>query len=744
MPWPLRSALRTLMALIAAVCAGTLGVLAVFVLKWGRELPDPARLDALTLGATSRILARDGTLLATLRPVLPGGARIQRRLVRLEEVAAHAVLAVVTSEDRRFFEHSGFDPVGIARAALQLARGGRLQGASTLTAQIVKNTLLTDLAGHRSWERKVKEALLGLEVERRYSKQELLTLYLNLAYWGRGSGAEIVGIDAAARAYLGRAPRDLTLAESVYLATLLPAPARYLDYAANRWRMRDLLDRMVADGHIRRAEAQAAWREPLQPRGWQVRYDASGRVRSARRTPGALHTAPVPPVQAPHFVQQVERELVARLGRERVYAVGGLEVWTTLDPQAQRAAEQAAARAPLPIGATLGAVTLDARNGEVLAMVGQRPVAGQVPAEWNNAVQAVRQVGSSIKPLLYTLALEQGYGQDHLELDTPLSLPCGGCPGGSWRPRNYGGRVGNGPVTLRHALDRSLNLPTIRLAQRVGLPRFTAKLAELGLPLPEQPNLTLALGTLETSPLRLAAAYLPYTTGGLRIEPSYLLRVRSGGTTLLEARLDRPPPRRVWSPQVAWLGLDMLRGVVEDLPESRGGLAERARLPGWQVGGKTGTTNDVRDAWFVGLTPRAVSAVWIGKERGGFLPENVYSGVLNVELWRDLMLGTLRGHAPQRFAPPPGVGTRLLGDLEVATLAVGPPRPADHAAPRPIQAAPQALEEAAWITLPLDRRNGRLADEFTPAEQIVRRRVRVRELPLYRTPQSAALSPGGR
>nr|WP_246351300.1 transglycosylase domain-containing protein [Deinobacterium chartae] len=722
-----------------AACIISGAVLSTFALKWGRDIPDFRELDNLTLGSTTRVYARDRSLIGILAPTMPGGGRINRTLVTLDEVSPYMVAAVVTSEDRRFFEHYGLDPQGVSRGLIRTFNGERVEGGSTLTNQLIKNTLLQDrYEGARTPERKIKEWILSVQAERAFTKEEVLRNYLNVVYWGRGGALDIIGVHAAARSYLGKDPKDLTLAESVYLTILLPKPGRYFDYAAYRPLMRSLLTRMVEDNWITPAQANEAWREKLAPRGWKVAYDDQGNLKGAKLVnPNAKNVAGVVTERAPHFMQQVERELIARFGRERVFGSGGLTVYTTLDPKAQRAAEQASRDAVIPSGATLGMALLDPQNGEVLAMVGQKLHGNRPPAEWNNAVQGARQVGSSIKPLLYTTAVDLGYGQDHTEPDQPVSFPCVGCPGGVWQPGNFEGRVSGRNVTLRYALDNSLNLPTVRLADRIGLPAFTTKLRQLGLPVPERPNLTLSIGTLETSPLKMAAAYAPFANGGLYYEPSYLRRVETAsGQVLYDSSRDRPKPRRVWSPQVAYVGMDMLLGVVNDLGQTEGGLAWRARIPGRQVGGKTGTTNDVKDLWFVGLTPQAVGAVWVGKQAGGVMPRNAYSGTINPPIWKQMVEGALAGKPPARFEPPEGVGFKQLGAVRAAYVikktenAPTTPHVAKDTRPRYtwVKSLP---EDPATMIVALDRQTLLLADEFTPADRIVRRRIRVQDLPLY-------------
>jgi len=733
-------ALKLLTAFVIAVAVGVAGMLATYASKWAREIPDYRELDSITLGSTTRVYARDLTPLGTLVPALAGGARINRTIVTLDEISPYMVTALVTNEDRRFFEHYGVDPLGILRGLKKTVNNERVEGGSTLTNQLVKNTLLTKLEGARTLERKVKEWMLSVQVERSFTKEEILQNYLNVIYWGDGGPVELYGLHSAAQAYLGKAPKDLTLVESVYLTTLIPSPARYFDYKTQRSYMRSLLNRMVEDGWVTREQATGAWQAKLQPKGWRVKYDASGNVLDAKLVnPKAKFLRAVVTTRAPHFMQQVEKELIARFGRERVYNSGGLNVVTTLDPQAQSSAELASRQAVIPRGATLAAVLLDPYTGEVVAMVGQKLHGNQPPPDWNNAAQGQRQVGSTIKPLLYTTALSTGLDQTHLEEDVPTTFPCSTCPGGVYKPQNFGGKYFNRAMTLREALNRSLNIPTLRLADRIGMGTFRGKLVELGFDPPRSAGLSLALGTLETTPVMMAAAYAPFVNGGVWKQPRYLRRVTTArGEVLYDAANERQNQRRAWTPQVAALGLDMLLGVVNDFDGPQGGLAWRSRIPGWQVGGKTGTTNDVRDLWFVGVTPVYSGAVWVGKQAGGTMGQRDFSGEVNSPIFRTMMQGALAGKPPQQFAVPDGVAYKPgpFPNTQVATLDPNY-RTAANTRVEQEDNAPQYREVSAppldtsTVMVNVDARTGRLATEFTPPEHVAQRRVRLEELPGY-------------
>ncbi|GGR49508.1 penicillin-binding protein 1B [Deinococcus seoulensis] len=740
---------------LAALVAGV-GVAATYGLKWTRELPDYRELDNLTrsLGAETKVFARDNTPLGTLIPRV-GDQAISRTIVNLNEISPFMVAALVSNEDRRFFEHYGLDPYGLGRQFQRAARGDSVQGGSTLTNQLIKNTLLLDeYQQARTPDRKFKEWMLSVQVERSFTKEEILQNYLNAIYWGDGGPVELYGIYAASQAYFRTTPKNLTLAQSAYLTVLVPSAGRYFDYKAARPLMRVLLTRMVEDQWITQAQMDAAWKENLQPRGWKVTYNAAGDITSARlvdRTQKELKA--VTTVRAPHFMRQVENELVRRFGREKVYGSGGLRVYTTLDPKVQNAAETASREATgLPPGATLAATILNPYTGEVLGMIGQKLQGSAPPADWNNAAQGQRQIGSTIKPLLYTTALSTGLDQTHREEDRPITFPCTGCKDGVYAPQNFEGATTYRDMTIREALDRSLNLVTVRLADRIGLQTFFGKIRELGVAPNDGTGLAAALGAVETTPIKMAAAYAPFVNGGLYRAPRYLNKVTTArGEILYDASSEPVRPARVWTPQIAWLGLDMIRGVVNDMNESQGGLATRARFGEWPVAGKTGTSNGPKDFWFVGTTPLYTGSVWVGRQQGGEMPINYYSGYVSAPIWRRMMELAHAGQPVRQFSEPPGIqyvdapDPQFLPGVKVAML---DPQYRDAAntdlqtdAPAPVQYRETGLatgSDPRTVMVSLDRVTNRLATEFTPPENIVQRRIEIEALPAYAPDPSPA------
>ena len=744
--------LKFMTSFVVATLVAALGVGSTYAVKWARELPDYHDLDSLTrsLGSETKVYARDDTPLGSLIPKI-GDQRISRTLVTLDDINPFMIASLVSNEDRRFFEHYGLDANGLLRQFRRLSQGESAQGGSTLTNQLVKNTLLLDEYNMaRTPDRKVKEWMLSLQIERSFTKEEILQNYLNTIYWGDGGPVELYGIYSAAQAYFRTTPKQLTLAQSVYLTTLVPSAGRYFDYAETRTKyMKPVLTRMVADGWITQAQADAAWREKLQPRGWQVQYDRQGNVVTAKLVDKtAKELKAVTTTRSPHFVSQVESELVRRFGKDKVYGSGGLRVYTTLDPKVQNAVETASREARgLPPGATLGATIIDPETSEVLGMIGQKLYGSAPPADWNNAAQGQRQIGSTIKPLLYTTALSTGLSQDHREADRPVSFPCPvGCKGGVYEPKNFEGATTYRDMTIREALDRSLNLVTVRLADRIGVQTLFAKIRQLGIPPNDGTGLAAALGAVETTPVKMAAAYAPFVNGGTYRPPRYIRRVTTArGEVLYDAATDPVRPVRVWTPQVAFQGLDMIRGVVNDLTEAQGGLASKAKFGNWPVAGKTGTSNGPKDFWFVGTTPVYTGAVWVGKQQGGDMPIYYYSGTVNAPIWRRMMELAHAGKTPVKFQEPPGIyyapapDQNFLPNVKLAYIEQRYRNPTavteDSSAPPPVvyQEAPYSAgaSDPNMLIISLDRTTNRLATEFTPPQNIVRRRVRISDLPAY-------------
>lgn len=761
----MRVVLRIFKVLFALIFAGVLAggaVAATVLLRWSRELPDVQVLDQYRLEGTTKVYARDGTLVGVLAPTI-GKERRDQRPVKISEINPSVVAAIIASEDQDFFTHYGFEPVRFGAALYNTFFKRNQQGASTITQQMIRTTLLDNTD---SVERKVKEIMLSVQAERFFTKEEILTLYLNTAFWG----GNLYGIRAAAQAYFGKDPLDLTTAEGLYLASLLPSPnTRFRQLNGTRRFMKIRLERMVEGKWITRKEADLVWAEPVRPRGWtNITYDSSGLAVFKKDPVTKKVIAPIlenPRITvvdelktalAPYFMFEIRKILNARYP-DQVFSGGGLRVYTTLDPKAQRAAERAVQRARRPRGTEqVAAVALDPYTGEIRAMVGGLDQSGR--DQYNRAAssQFNRSPGSSIKPLLYALGIEKGLEQWSTMQNTFLQIPVPGtparpgCPRNFYCPRNFPGSITTSPLPLREALDHSLNLPTVRILEDVvGRPAFRDRLRLLGFDVPDYLPPSAAIGGVNASPLKMASAYASFVNGGFWIEPSYIRRIETAdGKVLFPLEGDEPKRRRVWSPQVAFIGLDMIRGVVSDPRSISGQFALRAQIPGREVAGKTGTTNDVVDMWFVGTTPTLTSAVWMGNDDNKPMPYNAYSGDYMPQIFADAvgngLAGTPRGswREPKYIAYRDTFGVKMAyswrrEDVQAsAQPAVAPPPPDDSPPRRPeVTELPSDGEARVVIAVNVCTRNAASvnprADEFTEPRCIENQSVRASDLEFY-------------
>lgn len=571
---------RLLRALLLLSIWGGLA-LAVLLLFFAWDLPRPEEALATTRRPSVTLEAADGRLIAT-------SGDLYGEPVRLSEVPAYLPAALIAVEDRRFRGHFGLDPLGLARAAVANWRAGRVvQGGSTLTQQLAKNLFLTP---ERSLRRKAQEAMLALWLERRFTKDQLLEIYLNRVYLGAGA----YGVDAAARLYFGVPARRLALWQAAILAGLPKAPSRLNPRAAPEAAMHrgaDVLQDMVEVGLItaaratQEAERMALPRRPSGDAGW--------------------------------FADWVQDDLA-----ENYPGAGDLTLRTTLDLRLQAVVEarlEALLDGPgAAAHATQGAVVaIDVRDGAVRAMAGGRSYRA---SPFNRATTARRQPGSAFKPFVWLAALEGGATPEDMVSDAPLSI-------GGWSPGNGNWR-GRGEITLEDALAHSVNTAAVRVMQRGGGPKAAAAVAQrLGLAgrFPNAPSL--ALGTAEVTLLDLAAAYAPFANGGFRVTPYGVARAESRERLLA---VPRTAPRPVISAAHAAAMRRMLGAVV------RGGTGRAAAVPGRAIGGKTGTTQDSRDAWFIGIAEPLVIGVWLGNDdsspmedvRGGSLPAQLFRGIV--------------------------------------------------------------------------------------------------------------------
>ncbi len=564
------------------------------------DLPDMERLEAARRPPSVTLLDARGGVITTF-----GG--LYGLPVSLKELPPHLPHAVLAMEDRRFYEHFGLDLVGLARAAFVNLREGRVrQGGSTITQQLAKNLFLTP---ERTLRRKVQETILALWLERKFTKDQILTLYLNRVYLGAGA----YGVDAAARRYFAKAARQVTLEEAAMLAGLLKAPSRYNplaspDLAAKRAKL--ALATMVDAGFVEGARARTAGGGPA--------------PLAARPGGGGRYFADWVLDQVSDYVGYAQRDLV---------------VATTLDPRLQGLAERKVAEALTRDGARrrIGQAALVAidPSGAVRAMVGGRDYA---TSQFNRATQARRQPGSAFKPFVYLAALESGMGADDRLLDAPVSV-------GVWSPRNFGGRY-HGSVTLREAMSRSLNSVAVRLSERVGRAKVIAAAHRLGVGSPLRPRPSVALGAGEVSLIELTAAYGAFANGGVGVWPHGIVEIREKGGRRLYRRAGSGPERVIQRRHAEAMN-DLLGAVV-----ARG--TGRAAALGRPAAGKTGTSQDFRDAWFIGYTAGLVCGVWMGNDDDAPMNE-VTGGGPPARLWRAFMAPALEG---QPARPLPGLTAR--------------------------------------------------------------------------------------
>lgn len=618
------------------VAAGTVAYVA-------HDMPGISEVASATRRPAITLVALDGTEFQRLGDMR--GETLDAR-----ELPPHFVNALVATEDRRFFSHFGVDPVGILRAAYSNYRAGRtVQGGSTLTQQLAKNLFLTP---DQNFKRKAQEALLAVQLEATYSKEQILTAYLNRVYLGAGT----FGVDAAARTYFNKSARDLTLRESAIIVGLLKAPSRYAPTASlNRatQRMGVVLRAMLDEGYINQAQYDAAMALPQVP-ARKPSEDGDGR----------------------YFAGWVADQLPAFVGADH----GDLIVYTTFDPGLQRQAEQRVTEMLRGPGAeakvTQAAALVMTPEGAIRAMIGGRDYSS---SEFNRATQALRQPGSAFKPIVYLTALEEGWGEYSTILDAPYRKA-------KWNPGNYDGKF-RGDVTLRDALAHSLNTATIRLTEAVGIDnvRHTAK--RLGLTTPMRRDLSLALGTSEVTLLDLTGAYATLANGGEAVIPYGILEIRDMDGGILYQRQGSSAGFAVAAPHVEAMNR-LLAGPVTY------GTGKAAMLDRPTVG-KTGTTQDYKDAWFMGYTADLVGGVWLGNDDGALM-KKVTGGGLPAKLWHAIMadahqglpprsLPGLGGSAPAVEAAAPPVtaepATELPPDGTVVQTAEGAPPPPEQPAP---------------------------------------------------------------
>jgi len=591
-----------------------------------KDLPYLDKLEIFQPGEPSILYSDRDEPFASLAPDF----RVFMPLARIPKQVQQAFL---DAEDAQFYRHGGISLKGMARAALRNLTAAKLkEGGSTITQQLAKSLFLSP---ERTLARKVKEIRLAQEIERRYSKDKILEMYLNAIYFGGGA----YGIEAAARTYFGKSAGQLTLAEAALLAGLPKAPSAYSPFndAKRAKARRDyVLGRMEKEGHISAAQAKAAMRQPVVLAPF---FQGRG--------------------VAPSFVDFIRKELEPRYGQV-LLAKGGLRVYTTLNLKMQQTAtevlhrgiaeiektqapqrNETAPESPLLEGAL---VALDPATGEIRAMVGGRDYAR---SQWNRAVQARRQPGSAFKPFVYAAAFDRGFTPASLLGDFPVgySIPRDGRMV-EWSPENFD-RQFRGQVTLRRALEESINVPTVRLLEAVGVDSVILLAHRMGVVSELRREYGLALGVSEVSLLELTSAYAVFAHGGIRVPPRGVRKVAAPNGDILE--VSEEPGERILREEVAFLITSMLQGAVER------GTAKRAKIPGQAIAAKTGTSQDAADIWLVGYTARLVAGLWIGFDQVRSLGSHESAGRLGAPVWADFMRRVLPDVPAETIPIPEGV-----------------------------------------------------------------------------------------
>ncbi|MBI4118775.1 MAG: transglycosylase domain-containing protein [Parcubacteria group bacterium] len=639
--WPLKFTKVVLVLVLFGGAALTLSALAVFIV-FARNLPDPSNLEDRTVTESTKIYDRTGQIILY---DIHGEER--RTIIPFNEIPGVVKDATIVAEDRDFYQHRGIDFKAIIRAFLSNLTSDSLQGGSTITQQFVKKSILSD---ERTLTRKIKEAILALELERRYSKDEILNFYLNQIPYG----ANAYGIEAAAQTFFSKKASDLTLSEAVLLASLPKATSYYSPYGEHKdqliVRQHNILNKMAELNYISNAEAARAKKQTLN----------FSKIKSG--------------IQAPHFVFYVKNLVEEKYGEEYV-AKAGLKVITTLDWDLQNIAETAVAAGADrndKVGAHNAALTaLDPKTGQILVMVGSRDYfkdplpAGCDPGvncqfEGNvNVVTRLRQPGSAFKPFVYATAFKKGYTDKTILFDIPTQFDTGcnslGQPQSvgtkCYSPRNFDFKF-RGPVTARAALANSLNVPAVQMLYLAGVEDSINTAEDMGLSTLKDRSrfgLSLVLGGGEIKLLELASAFGVLATEGVRHAPVSILRIENGKGEVLEEFKDEPS--QVLDSEISRLVTNILSDNNARIPIF--GPRSPLFFEGRPVAAKTGTTNEFRDGWTLGYTPSLVAGVWVGNNDN--TPIKQEPGVyVAAPIWRDFMTQAFEklNLVPESFTPP--------------------------------------------------------------------------------------------
>jgi penicillin-binding protein 1A len=583
-----------------------------------KELPSIAALKDYRPSIATRVYADNDELIDEF-------FLEDRKVIKLAEVPRFVIQAFVAAEDARFYQHSGFDLQSIIRATFKNIEAGRIvQGGSTITQQVAKSLYLSP---ERRYTRKIKEAILAYKIDKYLSKDEIMNLYLNHIYLGHGT----YGIEAASQAYFGKSARHLSLSEASLLAGLPKAPSSYspfLHFDKARQRQVYVLDRMEEDEYITREEKEKSLAVTIKLRS----------------------VLPKDKI-APYFIENVRRYIQEKYGSDVLYKEG-LEIYTTLNINMQKAARDAVERGLLELEAREGyekglaqgaLICMDAKTGAITAMVGGRDFK---KSEFNRATQSRRQPGSAFKPFIYTAAFDKGMTPSTKLVDAPIMYADRSSPDGFWKPKNFDGKF-NGPTTLRTALVQSRNIITIKLLQEIGVDYAAGYAANMGISSPLSRNLSMALGTSGVTLQEMVRAYGVLANQGKRATPFMIKKIVDRTGHIFEENL--PKSEQVIDPRIAFMSAYVMQDVVES------GTGRRVKSIGRPVAGKTGTTDDMRDAWFIGFTPSLVAGVWVGFDQERSLGKQEQGGRAAAPIWLYFMEKAVQGTSVETFPAPDGI-----------------------------------------------------------------------------------------
>jgi len=603
-------------ALIAAfmLCAAVAGILLPIM----GQLPDVDAIDSYLPSETTLIFSADGKVLARLH------REENRQVIPLSKISIHLQKAVIATEDPNFYRHHGLDFYGIFRAAVKNIIYGRIvEGGSSITQQLARNLFLTR---KKTLVRKFAELVLALQIERKYTKEEILELYLNQVYFGHNA----YGVESAANLYFGKSAADLDLAESAILAGLIRGPELYSPYRnfkGAKARQIYVLNKLLSLKWVDERDLKLAAIQELEFSPQNLRRYSE---------------------VAPYFISHILQELLSQYGEETVYN-GGLRVFTTLDTDHQAAAEEIITKFVTEEGETYkftqaALVSIDPRTGYIKAMVGG---VDYHESKFNRATQAKRQPGSAFKPFVYAAAMEQGISPGTVLLDTATTFdvfPNEWNPEGTWEPKNFDEKF-RGEVTLRYALEKSLNIPSVKLLERVGIHNAIDVARRMGIKSHIEPGLAIPLGVSEVSLLEITSAYGVFANSGIRVEPTAIVRIENrDGVTLYKHTIRE---KKVLDTNIAAVMVDLMKGVLLRGTGVRGQITRPAAA-------KTGTTEEFRDAWFIGYVPQLVTGVWVGNDDNASM-DGVAEVAVCPRIWKEYNKTVLNNEPVLDFPKPEGL-----------------------------------------------------------------------------------------